>query len=78
MYLEDEGRFQDAEAEFVRAGKPKEAVLMFVLFAFLFFYVLHLIELGKCKILVDKLTIIIILIQYINSVSIWPQFTSNA
>lgn len=28
MYLEDEGRFQDAEAEFVRAEKPKEAVLM--------------------------------------------------
>lgn len=28
MYLEDEGRFQDAEIEFVRAGKPKEAVLM--------------------------------------------------
>ena len=28
MYLEDEGRFQDAEMEFVRASKPKEAVLM--------------------------------------------------
>ena len=28
MYLEDEGRFPDAEAEFVRASKPKEAVLM--------------------------------------------------
>lgn len=30
MYLEDEGRFQDAEMEFVRASKPKEAVLMYV------------------------------------------------
>ncbi|WAR22903.1 IF172-like protein [Mya arenaria] len=30
MYLEDEGRFADAEAEFVRASKPKEAVLMYV------------------------------------------------
>ncbi|XP_060552918.1 intraflagellar transport protein 172 homolog [Ruditapes philippinarum] len=30
MYLEDEGRFADAEAEFVRAEKPKEAVLMYV------------------------------------------------
>ena len=28
MYLEDEGRFQDAEMEFVRADRPKEAVLM--------------------------------------------------
>jgi len=28
MYLEDEGRFADAEAEFVRANKSKEAVLM--------------------------------------------------
>ena len=28
MYLEDEGRFQDAEAEFIKANKPKEAVLM--------------------------------------------------
>ncbi|XP_034856689.1 intraflagellar transport protein 172 homolog isoform X2 [Mirounga angustirostris] len=30
MYLEDEGKFEGAEAEFIRAGKPKEAVLMFV------------------------------------------------
>ncbi|EHB14523.1 Intraflagellar transport protein 172-like protein [Heterocephalus glaber] len=30
MYLEDEGRFEEAEAEFIRAGKPREAVLMFV------------------------------------------------
>ncbi|XP_053566907.1 LOW QUALITY PROTEIN: intraflagellar transport protein 172 homolog [Bombina bombina] len=30
VYLEDEGRFADAEAEFVKAEKPKEAVLMYV------------------------------------------------
>ncbi|EAX00575.1 intraflagellar transport 172 homolog (Chlamydomonas), isoform CRA_e [Homo sapiens] len=30
MFLEDEGKFEEAEAEFIRAGKPKEAVLMFV------------------------------------------------
>uniref|UniRef100_A0A5F9DTR7 Intraflagellar transport 172 n=1 Tax=Oryctolagus cuniculus TaxID=9986 RepID=A0A5F9DTR7_RABIT len=30
MYLEDEGKFEEAEAEFISAGKPKEAVLMFV------------------------------------------------
>ena len=30
MYLEDEGRFGEAEQEFIRAGKPKEAVLMYV------------------------------------------------
>uniref|UniRef100_A0A2K5EYN7 Intraflagellar transport protein 172 homolog n=1 Tax=Aotus nancymaae TaxID=37293 RepID=A0A2K5EYN7_AOTNA len=30
LYLEDEGKFEEAEAEFIRAGKPKEAVLMFV------------------------------------------------
>uniref|UniRef100_A0A2K6G5V0 Intraflagellar transport protein 172 homolog n=1 Tax=Propithecus coquereli TaxID=379532 RepID=A0A2K6G5V0_PROCO len=30
MYLEDKGKFEEAEAEFIRAGKPKEAVLMFV------------------------------------------------
>ncbi|XP_078205878.1 intraflagellar transport protein 172 homolog isoform X3 [Callithrix jacchus] len=28
MYLEDEGKFEEAEAEFIRAGKPREAVLM--------------------------------------------------
>lgn len=28
MFLEDEGRFHEAEAEFIKAGKPKEAVLM--------------------------------------------------
>ena len=28
MYLEDEGKFKEAEAEFIRAVKPKEAVLM--------------------------------------------------
>ncbi|XP_041357336.1 intraflagellar transport protein 172 homolog isoform X2 [Gigantopelta aegis] len=30
MYLEDEGKFSEAEAEFVKAGRPKEAVLMYV------------------------------------------------
>ncbi|XP_030200601.1 intraflagellar transport protein 172 homolog [Gadus morhua] len=29
MYLEDEGKFQEAESEFIKAGKPKEAVLMY-------------------------------------------------
>ena len=28
MYLEDEGNFAKAEAEFIKANKPKEAVLM--------------------------------------------------
>ena len=28
MFLEDEGRFLDAEEEFIKAEKPKEAVLM--------------------------------------------------
>nr|XP_039335977.1 intraflagellar transport protein 172 homolog [Saimiri boliviensis boliviensis] len=28
MYLEDEGKLEEAEAEFIRAGKPKEAVLI--------------------------------------------------
>ncbi|KAM4693761.1 LOW QUALITY PROTEIN: intraflagellar transport protein 172 homolog [Discoglossus pictus] len=30
MYLEDEGKFAEAEMEFVKAEKPKEAVLMYV------------------------------------------------
>ncbi len=30
MYLEDEGRFVEAEHEFLKAKKPKEAVLMYV------------------------------------------------
>jgi len=30
LYLEDEGKFQEAEVEFVKANKPKEAVLMYV------------------------------------------------
>lgn len=30
MFLEDEGKFNEAEAEFVKAGKPREAVLMYV------------------------------------------------
>jgi hypothetical protein len=28
MFLEDEGKFQEAEREFIKANKPKEAVLM--------------------------------------------------
>lgn len=28
MFLEDEGKFKEAEAEFIKTGKPKEAVLM--------------------------------------------------
>lgn len=28
MFLEDEGEFKKAEDEFVKAGKPREAVLM--------------------------------------------------
>lgn len=28
MFLEDEGRFNEAETEFINAKKPKEAVLM--------------------------------------------------
>ncbi|CAG0924379.1 unnamed protein product, partial [Notodromas monacha] len=30
MSLEDDGKFQEAEGEFIKAGKPKEAVLMYV------------------------------------------------
>jgi intraflagellar transport protein 172 len=30
MFLEDEGRFGEAEQEFIKAKKPKEAVLMYV------------------------------------------------
>ncbi|XP_042245769.1 intraflagellar transport protein 172 homolog [Thunnus maccoyii] len=30
IYLEDEGKFAEAEVEFIKAGKPKEAVLMYV------------------------------------------------
>ncbi|XP_046993145.1 intraflagellar transport protein 172 homolog [Schistocerca americana] len=30
MTLEDEGKFQEAEEEFVKGGKPKEAVLMYI------------------------------------------------
>jgi intraflagellar transport protein 172 len=28
MSLEDDGKFTEAEVEFIKAGKPKEAVLM--------------------------------------------------
>ncbi|XP_071116630.1 intraflagellar transport protein 172 homolog isoform X1 [Haliotis cracherodii] len=30
MFLEDEGKFPEAEAEFIKASRPKEAVLMYV------------------------------------------------
>jgi len=30
LYLEDEGKMQEAEVEFIKANKPKEAVLMYV------------------------------------------------
>ncbi|CAI2733336.1 unnamed protein product [Schistosoma spindalis] len=30
MYLEDEGKFTEAEEQFIKAGKPREAVLMYV------------------------------------------------
>ncbi|KAK9531238.1 hypothetical protein VZT92_010676 [Zoarces viviparus] len=30
LYLEDEGKFPEAEVEFIKAGKPKEAMLMYV------------------------------------------------
>ena len=30
MFLEDEGRFQEAEAEFIAASKPREAVDMYI------------------------------------------------
>jgi len=32
LYLEDEGKFLEAEVEFIKANKPKEAVLMYVVF----------------------------------------------
>lgn len=30
LHLEDEGKFAEAEVEFIKAGKPKEAVLMYI------------------------------------------------
>ncbi|KAL7872215.1 hypothetical protein SRHO_G00071980 [Serrasalmus rhombeus] len=30
MFLEDEGKFNEAEVEFIKAGKPKEAVMMYI------------------------------------------------
>ena len=30
MFLEDEGRFAEAEQEFIAAGKPKEACEMYI------------------------------------------------
>ena len=32
LHLEDDGKFQEAEVEFIKANKPKEAVLMYVIF----------------------------------------------
>lgn len=29
MVLEDDGKFKEAEEQFIKAGKPKEAVLMY-------------------------------------------------
>lgn len=36
LYLEDEGKFDEAAGEFIKANKPKEAILMLV-FVFLCF-----------------------------------------
>ncbi len=30
LYLEDEGKFEEAESEFIKANRPKEAVLMHI------------------------------------------------
>nr|XP_032825685.1 intraflagellar transport protein 172 homolog [Petromyzon marinus] len=30
IFLEDEGKYKEAEVEFIKAGKPKEAILMYV------------------------------------------------
>lgn len=30
MFLEDEGQLKDAEASFIAAGKPREAILMYI------------------------------------------------
>jgi intraflagellar transport protein 172 len=38
MYLEDEGRYPEAEQEFLKAKKPREAVLMYLFFIFLNYY----------------------------------------
>lgn len=38
MFLEDEGNFVAAEKEFLKAGKPKEAVLMYV---YIYIYILR-------------------------------------
>lgn len=42
MFLEDEGNFVAAEKEFLKAGKPKEAVLMYIyVYKYLFSQKLH-------------------------------------
>ena len=38
MFLEDEGNFVAAEKEFLKAGKPKEAVLMYV-YIYIYIYI---------------------------------------
>ena len=38
MFLEDEGNFVAAEKEFLKAGKPKEAVLMYL---YIYIYILR-------------------------------------
>ena len=37
LYLEDRGEYDEAAAEFIKANKPKEAVLMFVFNLFIWF-----------------------------------------
>ena len=44
MFLEDEGNFVAAEKEFLKAGKPKEAVLMYVciyIYIYIYIYILR-------------------------------------
>ena len=44
MFLEDEGKFNEAEEQFIKANKPKEAVLMLVAVkAYLFMYSLCIV-----------------------------------
>jgi len=38
LHLEDEGKFQEAEIEFIKANKPKEAVLMYVIIGLSVFF----------------------------------------
>ena len=43
MFLEDEGKFREAEAEFIKANKPKEAVLMWEIFVYWIRYLIYVI-----------------------------------